>query len=159
MGEQNGNIKSYEKAIINVLKGETQKNALSFASFLEKNNMSTGENHGTVLYQGEVFAYMHMDGKTELPGPWTIWPDMDGSVPDGFMFDNDLKKAAWANVNICADCGEKCAPGNRKTLYGKEFNNVCNAFFAFTDPNSEALCCLKKLMELRKHEFDSSRQK
>ena len=143
-------VKSFEESINITLKGETKRNALDFAAFLKANDLATGETHGTVVYKDNVFAYLHMDGKPEMPGPWTIWPDLDGTVPDGFTLDDSMKEIAWKHVNICADCGSGCAPGSSKTIYGKEFENVCGAILAFTDPDSQTLECVKKLMELRK---------
>jgi len=144
------NTKSFEETIVNILEGKTRENALAFAAFLKASNMITGENHGTVVYQGNVLAWMHMGGKPEMPGPWTIWPDLDGSVPEGFAFDAAMKEIAWKHVNICGNCGSECAPGSRKTIYGKEFDNVCGAILAFTDPDCETLECVKNLLELRK---------
>jgi len=149
MSEQN--TLSFEETITKVLEGKTQENALDFVAFLKANNMATGENHSTVTYEGNVIAYMHMDGKDEMPGPWTVWPSVTGDVPDGFTLDDNMKAVAWANINICADCGSGCAPGSKKVVYGKEFDNVCGALLAFTNPNGDALLCLKKIMQLIKH--------
>jgi len=145
-------VKSFEETIVEVLDGDTQKNALDFAAFLKANGMTTGENHGTVMCEDKVIAYMHMDGKPEMPGPWTIWPDVNGTVPDGFEFDEAMKSVALNHVNFCGKCGSTCAPGSRKTIYGKEFDNVCGALLAFTDPTHDALVCVKRLLELIKFE-------
>ena len=144
-----GKVKTFEETIKNTLTGESQKNALEFAAFMASNNMATGENHGTLMHKGDILAWMHMDGKPDLPGPWTVWPDLTGTVPDGFDFDDDMKEIAWKNVNICASCGSDCAPGSNRNIFGKDFENVCAAILAFTDPDSETLKCLKKLIEMR----------
>jgi len=141
---------TFEETIKTTLTGETQKNALDFAAFMAANGIITGENHGTVEYNGTTLAWMHMDGKPDLPGPWTVWPDLIGTVPDGFEFDDAMKEIAWKNVNICASCGSDCAPGSSKNIFGKDFENVCGAILAFTDPDVETLKCLKRLMELVK---------
>ncbi|MCL2576505.1 MAG: hypothetical protein FWE27_00435 [Defluviitaleaceae bacterium] len=149
--------KAFEEIITDVLKGDTQKNALNFAAFLNENEMVTGGEHGQVSYKGTSIAYIHIDGKSEKPGPWTIWPDGDfSSVPNGFVFDEPMKEIAWKNVNTCANCGCESAPGSRKTIFGKEFDNVCNAVMAFTDPTSETLECVKKLLEMCKNANKSS---
>jgi len=136
---------------IEILKDETQKNALAFAAFLQANEMLAGGEHGAVSYQGKTIAYIHMDGKPELPGPCTIWPEGDFSrVPEGFAFDEAMKKIAWANVNVCGDCGSNCAPGSRKTVFGKEFDNLCGSVLAFNDPDAETLECVKLLILMRK---------
>ena len=142
---------TFEEKIMETLNGDTQKNALNFATFLKANNLSTGENHSTIVFNGDVLAWMHMDGKPDLPGPWTIWPDLIGTVPDGFIFDEKMIEVAWQNINICASCGGGCSPGNKKSIFGKDFDNVCGAILAFTDPGCESLECIKKLMEMRKY--------
>jgi len=142
---------TFEEKIVETLKGDTQKDALNFVAFLKANNLSTGDNHGTIVFNGDVLAWMHMDGKPDLPGPWTIWPDLIGTVPEGFIFEEAMKEVAWQNINICASCGGECAPGNKKSVFGKEFDNVCGAMLAFTDPDCESLECLKKLIEMRKY--------
>jgi len=143
--------KTFEETIKATLNGDTQKSALDFAAFLNANDMTTGENHGTVVYNGEVLAWMHMDGKPDLPGPWTVWPDLNGTVPDGFEFSDAMKEIAWKNVNICASCGSNCTPGSKMNIFGKDFDNVCGAMLAFNGPDMDTLECLKKLMELRKY--------
>jgi hypothetical protein len=143
--------KTFEVTITETLKGDSQKNALDFAAFLKAHGMTTGGEHGEINLNGKAMAYIHMDGKAEAPGPWTIWPDGDfSSVPDGFEFDEKMKEIARANVNICGDCGCECAPGARKSIFGREFDNVCGgAVIAFNDPRPEAIACAKKLLEMK----------
>ena len=50
------NIQTFEDVIRNTLTGETQKNALDFAAFMTANGITTGENHGTVVFNGKVLA-------------------------------------------------------------------------------------------------------
>jgi len=145
-------MKPFEEHICEILTGDTQKNALDFAVFLKANNMTTNESHGVVLYGGEEIVYMHMDGKADMPGPWTLWPSIKGTVPDGYTLDDATIAVAHANVNICADCGSGCAPGSTQVIYGKTFDNVCGAMLAFTDPRGEALECVKKILELIKYD-------
>jgi len=145
--------KTFEKAILSTLEGSAQKNALDFVSLLKVGDMTTGENHGTVIWKGDILAYIHMDGKPEMPGPWTIWPNVTGSVPEGFVLDEATRDIALRHINICADCGSKCAPGSRKNVYGKEFDNVCSAALAFTDPDADAIKCVIRLLELIKHDI------
>jgi len=141
---------NFEAAILEVLKGETQKNALDFAAFLRTNDMVAGGKHGEVTYKGKTFTYIHMDGEPEMPGPWTIWPDGDFSrMPEGFAFDETIKKIAWANVNPCGNCGSKCAPGSRKIVFGKEFDNLCGSVFAFHNPDADTMECVKQLLIMK----------
>ncbi|MDR2570359.1 MAG: hypothetical protein LBD23_08700 [Oscillospiraceae bacterium] len=140
-------MKSFEEIIISTLSGDTQKNALDFATFLKANDMIVAENNSQVIYMDKTLAYMHIDGNSEMPGPWTVWPDGDFSVvPQGYDFDDAMKKIAWAHINKCGKCGGTCAPGSDITLFGKVFDGVCNSVMAFTDPSDKALVCLKKLL-------------
>jgi len=143
--------KAFEETIATKLKGDTQKNALDFAAFLKANEMTPGGEHGQVTYKGKTMAHIHIDGEAEMPGPWTIWPEGDfSSVPAGFDFDDSMKNIAWANVNVCGNCGGACAPGSRQTIFGKEFDNICGAVLAFNNPDVNTLACVKKLFEMKK---------
>ena len=144
------NTQTFEEMIKNTLTGETQKNALDLAAFMAVNGITTGENHGTIVYNGIVLAWMHMDGSPDLPGPWTVWPDLIGTVPEGFDFNDTMREIAWKNVNTCASCGSDCTPGSKKNIFGRDFDNVCGAILTFTDPDAETLKCLKRLLELIK---------
>ena len=99
--------------------------------------------NGEVTRNGKVIAYTH----THDCGTWTIWPQGDFSTaPTGF--DPAMVEIAWVNVNVCGDCGSGCVPGSRQTVFGKEFDNLCaGAVLAFSNPDAEALECVKKLLE------------
>ena len=131
------------------------KNALDFAAYIRTNEMVAGGNHGEVCYKDKCICYMHLDGTEQEPGPWTIWTDGDyGRERADVPIDKHTKEIAWAHVNFCADCGGSCSPGKRKVIFGKEFDNVCSADMAFYVPDAEALECVKKLLDMRKHEID-----
>ena len=139
-----------EDVINEVLKGESQKNALDFATYLNANEMVVGENHSEVRYKDEGICYLHIDGSDQVPGPWTIWSDDSKIYENGdISLDEDIKKLAWAHANACGSCGGSCSPGIRKIIFGKEFNNICTSTFMFTDPDAKALECVKKLLEIR----------
>jgi len=140
-------MKSFEEKIISTLGGNAQKNALDFAAFLMANGMIVDESHSQIICNGKVLAYMHMDGNTEMPGPWSVWPEGDFStVSQGYDFDETMKEIAWAHINKCGKCGQPCSPGSNKTLFGKEFENVCGSVMVFTDPSADGLICLQKLL-------------
>ena len=144
-----------ENIIRNALTGDALKNALDFAEYLEENEMAAGGEHGEVSYKDKCVCYMFLDGSEQKPGPWTIWTDGDYSVEHkDVLLDERMKEIAWANVNFCANCGGDCSPGKNKVIFGKEFENVCNADMAFYIPDAEVLACVKKLLEMRKRDID-----
>jgi len=65
-----------------------------------------------------------------------------------------LKEIAWSHINFCGSCGGDCSPGKPKNVFGKEFNNVCNAVMAFYAPNAETLEYVKELLLIRKNSTD-----
>jgi len=142
-------VSNLKNLIKDSLNGDILANALDFASFLEKNDMLFKDN--AVSFQNEVVCYMHIDIGEEEPSPWTIWTEGDyireiKVVP----MDEQTKEIAWAHINICASCGD-CSPGQQKVIFGKEYNNVCNADMAFYRPDAETLECVKKLLLMRKN--------
>jgi len=145
-------MKSFEEKIVGTLSGASQQNALALAAFINTSGMTVDENHSQIIHQGKTLAYIHMDGSAEMPGPWSIWPDGDFSAvsaDDGFDFDESMKEIAQAHVNLCANCGQACAPGSTKTLFGKDYDGACGAIMVFTDPGDEDLVCLQKLLLMK----------
>ncbi|MCL2593472.1 MAG: hypothetical protein FWD82_08935 [Defluviitaleaceae bacterium] len=127
----------------------SNQSVLDFKKYLEENEMTI--NGAEVSYKGKVMCYMHIGEGTEMPDPFTIWTDGDYSRElDNFKISDEMKEIAWANVNTCGSCGGNCSPGKLKTIFGKEFNNVCSADMAFYMPDAKSLECVKKLLEMRK---------
>ena len=143
-----------DQALTNTIKsaltGDALQNALGFVDFLAINGFAV--NGSEVSHHGKTVCYMHLDSSSDYPSPWTIWTDGDYSgAPAGMPISDQTKETAWENVNICAGCGGGCAPGQRKTIFGKAFDNVCSADMAFYMPNADALACVKTLLQIRKH--------
>ena len=136
-----------EHKIKESLSGEMLINALDLMSFLNENNMTFADS--AVNYQDKVMCYMHIDNSSEEPGPWTIWTEGDYSNDDTTI-DEDMKEVAWSSVNVCGSCGGDCSPGKTKIIFGKSFNNVCNAVMAFYCPDANTLKCVKQLLLMRK---------
>jgi hypothetical protein len=53
-------------------------------------------------------------------------------------------KADFERGSSCGNPG-----GSSKTLFGKEFDNVCITTFRFDNPNADEAKCVKKLAEIR----------
>ena len=151
--------KNFKDTARDVLKGDAQKNALDFGTFLDLSGMppqKAGETLWQANHKDKCVCYIHIDGAAEMPGPWTVWPDGGyADVPEGFAMGEPTKELARARVNICDSCGAACSPGKPATIFGREFENVCNFVMAFNNPDSTALECLKKLTEARKCVIDA----
>ena len=158
MAEQNNKQASIkiEDKFKEVLVGGTLKNALNFATFLQQNAM---EYDGTrITYNNECVCYTHIDGSEQMPGPWTIWPEGDFSAQcQAVPMSERMKEIAWACVNICTTGHCDSSPGVRKTVFGKVYDNACTSALAFTNPDAEALECLKKILLMRKNEIAAAK--
>ena len=129
----------------------------NFMAWLKTNDMTFED--GQVSYKGASVCYMHLDDGEEMPSPWTIWSDGDYScIDDNVPMDECMLEIAWANVNDCAgdDCPGKCGAGKSKVIFGRTFENVCNADMAFYKPCAETLECVKKLLLIRKNDIDKT---
>ena len=159
-----------EDAIMDVLKGDAQKNALDFVAYLRENEipLEESDNLWSVQYKDEYMCFILIDGSDNAPGPWTIWSeqvpgtwvtwsddDCGGEYVD-FPLDDHIKEIALANINICGSCGGSCSPGRRKRVLGKEFDNVCNSAIAFTNPDAAALECAKRMIDARKDDINKN---
>jgi hypothetical protein len=162
--ENNGRIQNLiVDAINNVLKGDAQKNALDFVAYLMASEMLFERGKGywedkiywMIKYKDEYVCFILINGsedKTETEG-WTIWSDdSDSNWFSNFPLDEQLKEIAWKNVDVCTNCGGCGNPGGtHKTIFGKEFDNICITTMKFINPDAEALKCVKKMVEIRKN--------
>jgi len=155
--------KSIEEAINENLSSGNLKSAQDFTAFLRANEMVFVREKG---YWEDKFYWSvkHKDGfvcfiliGAEYPGEepdrWIIWADNSGSnCFEAFPLDERMKEIAWANVDICGSCGY-CGGGTRKTLFGREFDNVCLTPMIFHNPDAETLACVKALVRIRKDDI------
>lgn len=131
-----------EHVIRNTLNGDAQKNALDYVAFLAANGIERLPFEDAWCYaDGSV---LYIDGGASIPGPWTIWADCPTADSNG-LADEDIKKFAWSYANTCGNCGCGAQPGLRKTLFGRDFDNICTATLMFTDPDTATLSSIKKL--------------
>ena len=139
-----------ENSFNEILSGDELKNALDFVQYLKENDLIFNE--GAISYKDKAVCYMHLDSGKQYPSPWTIWTVGDySSEHKNVPLTEHVKEIAWEHINTCDDCGAGCSPGTRKSIFGKEFNNVCSADMAFYVPNTQTLECIKKLLEMRKY--------
>lgn len=166
--------KRIEDVISDVLTDDAQKNALNFVAYLRANEIpfEESENYWEVKYKDECVCFLWVSGTDDIPGPWTIWsaqvPGSWATWADGehsseefvdIPMDERIREIAWANVNVCGNCGG-CdnVGGRRKMVLGKEFDNLCNSTMAFTNPDAEALECAKKIIDIRIGEILKGRE-
>jgi hypothetical protein len=159
--------KLIENVIKEILTGESQKNALDFATFLNENEIllsyNPDESDTKVIWNGAVggivgnsIGYVTINGDKNCPGPWTFWfnsCDFDGSD----LADDEFKNAIWAFASPCGRCHdgwEKCMGTGKRTILGKEFENQCHSPLMFCDPDAKTLEYMKKFLLYLKPEID-----
>ena len=149
-----------ENVIRELLTDDAQSNALDFVRYAAANQMTVeGEAPcWNINYKAKNVCVLFVSGDKNTPGPWTIWSeDSDYNELEGFPIDQQTKEAAWAHANFCShfksggtDCGCGNQPGTTKTIFGKQFDNLCTATLMFTNPNAQILQCIKNLVGLKK---------
>lgn len=145
------------------LAGDAHPLALDFVAHLRMHGMQfergTGywadKRYWHVKYRGKYVCFILVNGYGNIrhkdePEGWFIWSDAsDEDWFSGGSIDESLKDIAWAHVDICGNCGGCESRGKSKTIFGKDFDNVCRTVFRFDNPNADAVECMKKLVELR----------
>jgi len=152
-----------ENSISEFLTEMQRKNALEFVAYLKKNDMLFEKAGGYwedkpywyIKYNEKYVCYILIGSEEKPgPGPWIIWSDDSGS--NWFMdlcLDEHMKEIFWKNIDFCGNCGGCSVKGTSKTIFGKEFNNICRTTFKFIDPDIEELECMKKMIEIRKKDI------
>ena len=153
--------KSIEEYINEFLIGMNKENALEFVKFIKKNDMVFEKGGGYwedklywyIKYKENFVCYILIGSEEKPgPGPWIIWSDDSGiNCFVDFPIDEHLKNIAWQNIDFCGKGGCCSDQGTKKTIFGKNFDNVCRTTMRFTDPDNNEIECLKKLMEIRKN--------
>jgi len=148
-----------ENYITEVLTGDAQKNALELAAYLRANGMTFERGGGywedklywCVNYKDKSVCYILIEEDS-----WEIWSD-DSGVNSfvNFIPEKQMKEIAWKHLVICENtirCFDGCGRKS-KTIFGKEFDNVCVTTMKFENPDAETIECMKKLMEIRKNDI------
>ena len=110
-----------------------------------------------IKYKDEYVCFILISNgkdKTE-PDGLTIWTD-DSALNwfEDSPLDERTKELAWKHIDICEKCGGCKNPGgSHKTVFGKEFDDVCVAAMRFENHDAETIECVKKLAELRKNDI------
>lgn len=152
-----------ENIIGEVLTGEAQKNALEFVAYLRANEMLFERGNGywenqlywLIKYKNEYVCFILINGTgtEEKFKPWTIWSDdSDSNWFENFPLNEHMKEIAWKYIDFCGNCGS-CSGGTRKTIFEKEFNNVCRTTMRFIDPDTETVELMIKMVDIRKSDI------
>jgi len=146
------------------LTGTAQQNALGFIQHLTSLGMTAegSANDGRFVYKDKIVCYMYFGSSKNNPGypePWTVWmQNQFEAEPEGFPVNDQIKGITWANVHNCDDncpyINNGCS--SKRIIFGREFDKLCQTPIGFTDPNAEAVECMKKLMEMMKLIIDTN---
>ena len=80
---------------------------------------------------------------------WTVWSENMGSEwLESSIGDDKVKEVAWNYANHCCHCGS-CGGGEKKIIFGKEFDDICGCTFRIDNPRAEDLLFLKKMEFIR----------
>lgn len=155
-----------EKYIKEHLNESSQKNALDFFAFLIENEMVFEKGKGywedkfylMVKFKNEYICFVLINNSNETP-PWIIWSDDSNSNWfASISLEEYIREIAWENVDICGNCGGcEDIGGSYKTIFGKDFNNVCRTTFKFINPDTKTLECVKKIVEFRKIDISQNK--
>jgi hypothetical protein len=149
-----------ESYLGNTLTGDARKSATAFFEYLSDCGFQLERGQGywadklywTVKHKGEYICFILINGgedKTEPVG-WVIWMDSGrtGRFADNIP-DERTKEIALKHIDICGNCGGCDKPGgSRKTIFEKEFDNVCITPMRFDNPDAETVECVKRLVGL-----------
>ena len=94
---------------------------------------------------------------------WVVIPQLDYLDEYENEIDERMKNIIWDKKNIyfCNGCWasnpnfpdprDSCGPRPVRTIFGKEFSNLCGrGFFWFFNPDEAAIDCIKRLLELER---------
>ena len=144
-----------EDVISKTLTGDSQMNALDFISHLRaieqagKISISMNNEKDESGWNVSGAGFICITGSDEFPGPWGMFVGTDNIIEHSdFPVDEHIKEIAWANVAPCGKCNNDCTGGSiRRTIFGKDFENVCNLIFV--NPDSKTVDCMKKIIDIK----------
>jgi len=177
MSEQKKLKPKIEEIIPEYLDNEMKQSAFDFVAHMQENKMSPSYRPSLRYkcnYKGKGICTIRLPrvkthtgaGDNEFNQPWMS--EMDRSknfwviVPELYyldeyekiIIDEGLQNFIWdaKNIYFCNNCHPNgCAPGISKTIFGREFKNLCGrAFFWFYNPDETTIKCIKRLLELEK---------
>jgi len=146
--------KIIEDVINDVLKDDAKINALDFIAHLrviEKSgniSITINDEKDESGWNVSNAGFITIAGADDFPGSWGMWVGSDNIIEySDFQIDEHIKEITWAHVAPCGNCNSECIHGKRITIFGKDFENVCNLIFV--NPNAETVNCMKKIIDIK----------
>lgn len=146
------------------LRLDDRKIALMFVNYLENNHITFYRDtcdcwKDKIYYWAKLgdkcVCFIAINDPDEEENRWTVWSDdMDSEWFERCPASEEIKKSAWKHIDYCGKCGS-CGGGRHKTIFGKEFDNICGCTFRIDNPDSDDLLFLKKMTEIRIMEIQS----
>ena len=135
------------------LDGEALANALGFVDYV------TGKGLTPIMEWDNGVRFVKNEKSPCLvvfnmqnSGDWFICDIPAASEPEWDSLDTDLKNFILANVKVCDvhqgnPCGCGNEPGVSKTLFGKEYHNVCTSEIQLINPTPDVLDTFKEIID------------
>ena len=143
-----------EDVINNRIKSGAQRNALAYIAHLRGSenisisNDDNDEGRWWVSDKDNLLCEIQIKAAFgDSPDGWEVWFYGDCIGGHDSLVNEDIKETAWANITLCRNCGAECAPGKRKTVFRKVFENVCQSTLGFVNPEERMLECMKKIVD------------
>ena len=155
--------KSIDDIVNDTLRNDAQKNAIDFIAYLrgdEGFSFSKDDNDDGrwwINYRDIFVCEIQIETSGDAHEKWDVWFYGDCIGRHDSPVDDTIKEIAWANMTLCRNCGADCATGKHKTVFGKEFNNVCQSTMAFPNPKTDMLGCMKKIINVMKNDIKNNR--
>ena len=148
--------KTIEDVITSALENNAQENALCFITHLRGSEGvsisrdDSDEGRWWVRDKDNLLCEMQIKAASDDSSEgWEVWFYGDCIGREDSPVDEVVKKTAWVNITLCGNCGADCAPGRSKTVFGKVFDNVCQSTLGFTNPETNIVDCMKKIIDCR----------
>jgi ferredoxin len=151
-----------EVVISDVLTGDVLSSALSFITYLREHKINPGwsaTNAWKISYRGFTVCFIRLYGAADYhgiePNSWTVLPFI-GEYEESLLSD-EFKEIVWENRRKCGGCGQ-CAL-RVSSIFGKKYDYACEASILFTNPTSDDIECIKKMIELRRSDIKAGNAK
>ena len=150
-----------EDAIVELLEGELQEQALNFVAYLNENEltpiplpyeMDNGKTIGSKIpYNGHYLGWVLIKENGEWCFQIFNYLDFGESIHSEEK-DEEFKKIIYDHVKICkSPCHDQCWRAKDVKIFGKEFKSVCSQHsHDFVNPDDKMIEHMKRLIDYSK---------